>query len=179
MEYLVKILDNSRTAEAILYLMAALLAFQAIVKLIDWFREKWGFVTKAEMHEKQQQESIDCMKKDINQIKHDQENYQKEVRIFQEETVDMRKKVIDALDELKEEMTDSNIVQMRHNIIDFASSVRHQRDFDKESYDFILDNISNYEALIEKTGRKNGKVDAAAKYIRSRYDEYMVNGFPY
>ena len=178
MEYLAKILDSSRTAEMILYLMAALLAFQAIVKLVDWFREKWGFVTKAEMHEKQQQESIDCMKKDINQIKHDQENYQKEVRAFQEETVDMRKKVINALDELKEEMTDSSIVQLRHNILDFSNAIHH-RNYSREQYDFILDNISTYEALIEKTGRKNGKVDAAAKYIRSRYDEYMINGFPY
>ena len=159
MEYLAKILDSSRAAEVILYLMAALLAFQAIVKLIDWFREKWGFVTKSEMHEKQQQESIDCMKKDINQIKLDQENYQKEVRAFQEETVDMRRKVMTEISGLKESV----------------DNMQKKSDMNKAAE--LKDRIGQAYRYYHQIGKINVIEKEALKDLIKAYSQFSDNSF--
>lgn len=72
MDELNQLLSVSNKGEIIVTILAALLFFQLIVKLFDYFKERFGISTNASRREKEQSETIATLKTEVEQIKKDQ-----------------------------------------------------------------------------------------------------------
>ena len=72
MDELSQLLSVSNKGEIIVTILAALLFFQLIVKLFDYFKERFGISTNSSRREKEQSEAITSLKTEVEQIKKDQ-----------------------------------------------------------------------------------------------------------
>lgn len=74
-------------------------------------------------------------------------------------------------------LIDMQIKNYRWEIVDFSSRLSNGGKANKQSYDHILDSYTQYQALLKKLGRENGKTQASMDVIRKKYQEHLENGF--
>ena len=72
MDELEMLLKSPHKFETFVVVIAAILVFQFIIKLIDWFRDRFGITTASSRREKEQSETIITLKTEVEQIKKDQ-----------------------------------------------------------------------------------------------------------
>lgn len=72
MDELEMLLKSPHKFETFVVVIAAILVFQFIIKLVDWFRERFGITTASSRREKEQSETITTLKTEVEQIKKDQ-----------------------------------------------------------------------------------------------------------
>ena len=85
--------------------------------------------------------------------------------------------IMDALDGIKKSMMDDKIERMRYEILDFSNACQ-KREYNKESFDHVLQTYDKYEKILEENHLENGQVDLAVAYVKKRYAEYLESGFP-
>ena len=82
----------------------------------------------------------------------------------------------DLEDKIKE-VSDSNDKneknRIRWEILDFANSCKNSRRHTQDEYKHIIEAHDEYELLLEKTGEKNGFLDAEYEYILKQYTEHQ------
>lgn len=88
------VLESPNKAGIFLTVIAAIVAVQFIVKLIDWFRDRYGFETKNSRREKEQTEAVNTLKAEVTQIKKDQSEIINAVSCLTD-TVNEMKKISD------------------------------------------------------------------------------------
>ena len=81
-----------------------------------------------------------------------------------------------------QEVSNSNdkneIKRLRWEILDFANSCKNGRRHTQDEYKHIIEAHDDYESLLEKTGDKNGFLDAEFDYIMRLYaDRQEKNDF--
>ncbi len=91
---------------------------------------------------------------------------------------DTQDEVLTAIKDIKKEVTDSNIEQMRYSILEFANNLR-RYEYGKEAFDHIMEVHTRYLQVLKDNDMTNGRVDAAMSFINEKYDAFMRNGFPY
>lgn len=170
MDELNQLLSVSDKGEVIVTILAALLFFQLIVKLFDYFKERFGISTNASRREKEQSEKINKIEEETQELKQLQESDHEEMKKFQTN-------IMDALDGIKKAMLDDKIERMRYEILDFGNACQ-KRDYSKENFDHILATYDKYEKILVENHLENGQVDLAIAYIKKRYAEYLESGFP-
>ena len=69
MDELNQLLSVSNKGEIIVTILAALLFFQLIVKLFDYFKERFGISTNASRREKEQSEKINKIEEETKELK--------------------------------------------------------------------------------------------------------------
>ena len=83
------------------------------------------------------------------------------------------KSISQSLGDLKKQMTDHEIDQLRWNILDFANSCRQGKRHTKDEFDHVIRAHTDYLAILQRTGRANGQVDADYRYIEEIYNKCM------
>lgn len=83
------------------------------------------------------------------------------------------KNISQSLGDLKKQMTDHEIDQLRWNILDFANSCRQGKRHTKDEFDHVIRAHTDYLAILQRTGRTNGQVDADYRYIEEIYNKCM------
>lgn len=71
---------------------------------------------------------------------------------------------------------DKQIDDMRHEILDFASSLSSGRKHNRESFGNILRTYQKYERILEENGMENGLVEESIKYIQEVYRDLLKTG---
>lgn len=88
-------------------------------------------------------------------------------------------KKVDNLDakltEHVEESRDGTIKRKRARILQFVEDGMSGKRYTKEAFDFMIMECDEYEAYVEKCGRKNGVIEASIKEIRRRYSDHIHN----
>lgn len=78
-----------------------------------------------------------------------------------------------SLAELKADFLDERLERKRWNIINCSSKLRNGEYVDLEEFNNVFDDYDSYEAIIDKHGLKNGKVEESIKFIREKYQELL------
>lgn len=73
MDAVEQLVNNPNSKEIIIYFIIALIAFQFLIKLWDWFQQRFGIETKFTKHEKEQSNSINELKNEVGSVKRDQD----------------------------------------------------------------------------------------------------------
>ena len=73
MDAVEQLVNNPNSKEIIIYFIIALVAFEFLVRLWDWFQQRFGIETKFTKHEKEQSDSINELKIELGSVKKDQD----------------------------------------------------------------------------------------------------------
>ena len=172
------LLNSSGKAQTFILIITALVAFQFLAKLAEWFIEKYEIETKSMKREKMQTESVHMLEKEVDAIKLEIKEIKDSTAHDTEKRLQFETQVTDALKEIKYEMAKDRIDTLRERILEFGC-VCHTREYSKEAYDNVLRNYDEYESLLKANNMNNGRTEMAISYIRKKYEEYMEKGFPY
>ena len=164
------VLNSPHKAELFLVCVAAIVAVKFVIGLIDWFKERFGISTANSRREQEQSERIAKIEEETDELKELQRTDHEEMKEFQNEIKDM-------LNGIKKSMLDDKIERMRYEILDFGNACQ-KRNYNKESYDHVLQTYDKYVEVLKENDLENGQVDLAITYIKKRYAEYLEKGFP-
>lgn len=97
------------------------------------------------------------------------------------ESNEHRDKIINSISEtlskLTDMMVDSNIENMRWEILNFCSALTSGRKYNKESFNHVISVHEKYEKILEEHNMENGQVTASMEVIMDVYKEKLKNGF--
>lgn len=97
------------------------------------------------------------------------------------ESNEYRDKIINGISEtlskLTDMMVDSNIENMRWEILNFCSALTSGRKYNKESFNHVISVHEKYEKILEENNMENGQVTASMEVIMDVYKEKLKNGF--
>ena len=74
-------------------------------------------------------------------------------------------------------MADKEIDDMRWEILNFSSALTSGRQYNKESFDHVIQIHEKYEKILEENGLENGQVTASMEVIIEVYKEKLKTGF--
>ena len=117
-----------------------------------------------------------CEKMDIENFKNNRIHDREQSFEIQKQLIDAIDNINESLQDMRKESIDREIGQIRWDILKFATDISNGKKMSKESYDFILKLYARYETLLDETGQENGLVDESVKYIKETYHERLVNG---
>lgn len=168
MEVVEQLLKDPHGKELFLYVIGALLAFQFVIKLLDWFQQRFGIETKDSKHEKEQTESIQTLKTDVGILKEKQESF-----------CETQNEIRNSITSLSKSFVEKEVDDMRWDILEFANSLMAGRKYNKEQFDHALAIYSKYQRIIKENDMTNEQVDASMEYVKDKYQEFMRTGFDY
>ena len=160
------VLESPNKVTIFLTVIAAFVAIQFLLKLLDYFTSRFGIETKAGLDKKKTRAEIDAIKAEIDQV-----------RETQKKMLESQDKIIAAVDKLDKREIKNEIERKRYLIIDFANAI-HCRKYDREAYSHVLKTYNEYEQILKDNNMENGEADMAIAFIRKKYAEYMETGFP-
>ena len=85
--------------------------------------------------------------------------------------------VNESLSKLTDMIVDSNIENMRWEILNFCSALTSGRKYNKESFNHVISVHEKYEKILEENNMENGQVTASMEVIMDVYKEKLKNGF--
>ena len=160
------VLESPNKVTIFLTVIAAFVAIQFLLKLLDYFTSRFGIETKAGLDKKKTKAEIDAIKAEMDQV-----------RETQKKMLESQDKLIAAVDKIDKREIKNEIERKRYLIIDFANAI-HCRKYDREAYSHVLKTYNEYEQILKDNNMENGEADMAIGFIRKKYAEYMENGFP-
>lgn len=160
------VLESPNKVTIFLTVIAAFVAIQFLLKLLDYFTSRFGIETKASLDKKKTKTEIDAIKAEMDQV-----------RETQKKMLESQDKIIAAVDKLDKREIKNEIERKRYLIIDFANAI-HCRKYDREAYSHVLKTYNEYEQILKDNNMENGEADMAIAFIRKKYAEYMETGFP-
>ena len=86
-------------------------------------------------------------------------------------------KISQGVEEIKAELLDTKISNMRWEILDFASSLSVGRLPSKEQFDHVITTHGKYEEVLKEHGLTNGLVTSSMEVINEKYKEFLKDGF--
>ena len=97
------------------------------------------------------------------------------------ESNDHRDKMIDhisdSLNKLTKMFVNKEVDDMRWEILNFCSALTSGRQYNKESFDHVIQIHEKYEKVLEEYNMENGQVTASMEVIMDVYKEKLKNGF--
>lgn len=100
-----------------------------------------------------------------------------------EQSLQIQKELTDAigciyktLAEIKKDMSDKDIADLRWIILKFATDLSNGKIASRESYDYIFSCYVRYENVLEENGKTNGLINESIDYIKEKYHEQLQNG---
>lgn len=81
------------------------------------------------------------------------------------------------VDDLEKETDQTRIKDIRFQILEFDNEVTKRKfDYEREAYEHIIYDLHpEYEELLKKYGKVNGKIDRAMQRINQSYDDHVRN----
>lgn len=80
-------------------------------------------------------------------------------------------RVLKRVEALEKSMDDNEKDRIRYEVLDFANSCRNKRKHTKDEFEHIITLQGKYEALLKKTGDRNGVFDEEYEYVRELYKQ--------
>lgn len=97
------------------------------------------------------------------------------------ESNENRDKIIDnisrSLNKLTTMFLNKEIDDMRWEILNFCSALTSGRQYNKESFDHVIQIHEKYEKILEENNMENGRVTASMEVIMDVYKDKLKNGF--
>lgn len=85
--------------------------------------------------------------------------------------------ICEDLKKLTKIVVDKEIDDMRWEILNFSSALTSGRQYNKESFDHVIQIHEKYEKILEENGLENGQVTASMEVIMDVYKEKLRTGF--
>ena len=97
------------------------------------------------------------------------------------ESNEHRDKIINSINNSLNKLTtmfvDKEVDDMRWEILNFCSALTSGRQYNKESFDHVIQIHEKYEEILEQYNMENGRVTASMEVIMDVYKEKLKNGF--
>lgn len=97
------------------------------------------------------------------------------------ESNNYRDKIIDSISDSLNKLTtmfvDKEVDDMRWEILNFCSALTSGRNYNKESFDHVIQIHEKYEKVLEENDMENGRVTASMEVIMDFYKDKLKNGF--
>ena len=90
---------------------------------------------------------------------------------------EFEQKITKSLGDISNSLVSSRIDELRGRILEFSNACS-TRQYNKESFDYILASYDMYEKLLAENNMTNGQTEMAIEYIKKKYAEYQQTGFP-
>lgn len=155
-----------------------IVGFIGVRKLIIEFCNIIGYVTPQKREKEEIKKAMSVITEEVHQLKSEHETDHQASIDYRKKACDQQEEMLKALNELKNDIVQSNIDRMRYELLEFANQCR-TMDRSKESYDHILEIYDKYNEILKKNNLENGRVDAAMTFIKNKYDAYLRDGFPF
>lgn len=159
-------------------LLIVVVGFLAIRKIVLELYNAIGVVPPWKRERDEMNKKISKLDEEMHRIEDEQLKDREKLDSFYGKFTETQSEILGIIKELKTDVVNGNIEQMRFSILNFANEIRN-RDYSKEAYDHIIETYDKYEQILRENGLENGRVDAAIAYIRQKYEEYLKTGFPY
>ncbi len=159
-------------------IFAIIVAFLGVKKIIQQFCESIGYVPPWQREREEMKRAMSVITEEVHQLKNDHDTDHQASIDYRKKACDQQEEMLKALNELKNDIVQSNIDRMRYELLEFANQCR-TMDRSKESYDHILEIYDKYNEILKKNNLENGRVDAAMSFIKNKYDAYLRDGFPF
>lgn len=137
---------------------AILFGVKEIIEIFTYFKKKFRIKTGIEEDKETIEERIAVLEK------HDKWQYGEITKISK------------GVDEIKRQLLDDKIEDMRKTILDFCSSLSSNTP-NKEAFDYIFKIHKRYEKILEDNDMENGQVSTSMEAIEEIYKEKIKNGF--
>lgn len=160
------VLESPNKVTIFLTVIAAFVAIQFLLKLLDYFTSRFGIETKRTLERKKYEYEIDKIKAETSEMK-----------ACQQKIIEAQNKIIDTIDRIDKRELQDEIDHKRWIILDFANAIR-ARVYNREAYSHVLKTYDSYERILKECGLENGEADLAIAFIRKKYQEYQESGFP-
>lgn len=92
-------------------------------------------------------------------------------------TDEMMDNINNTLNKLAIMFVDKEIDDMRWEILNFCSALTSGRQYNKESFDHVIQIHEKYEEILKQNNMENGRVTASMEVIMDVYKEKLKNGF--
>ena len=112
------------------------------------------------------------LERELESIKKEVDDLRSIAKIRDDKCTVFEHDVSDILKEIKDDLLQAQIEEIRYRILDFSCAIQKRR-YTKEFYDNILDIYSRYEVILHKNNLTNGKVEMAIKFIKQKYEECL------
>lgn len=142
----------------ILWFFAVLFGIKEFTELSLYFKKKFRIKTGNEEDKETIEQRIATLEK------HDRWQYGEITKIS---TV---------VSEIREQLLDDKIENMRKTILDFCSSLSNNNP-NKEAFDYIFKVYKKYESILEENDLENGQISTSMEVIEEIYKERIKNGF--
>lgn len=142
----------------ILGFFVMLFAAKEIIEILGYFKKKFRIKTGAD----DDKSSIENRIKTLEN--HDTWQYDEIVKIS------------NGIKEIKSDLFDTKIENMRKTILDFCSLLSGGGKPNRETFQYIFRIYEKYDELLLEHHMKNGVIEESMKYISEKYQEFLSQG---
>lgn len=136
-----------------------LFAVKEAIELIGYFKKKMKITTGEENYRESIEDRISILES------HDKEQ------------ISGIAKISKCVEEIRRQLLDKEIDDIRWEILDFASALSAGRKFSKEQFDHVVSIHQKYDKILEANHMTNGLVDCSMDVILERYEYCLKHGF--
>lgn len=136
-----------------------LFAVKEVIELIGYFKKKMKITTGEENYRESIEDRISILES------HDKEQ------------ISGIAKISKCVEEIRRQLLDKEIDDIRWEILDFASALSAGRKFSKEQFDHVVSIHQKYDKILEANRMTNGLVDCSMDVILERYEYCLKHGF--
>lgn len=143
----------------LLGVLVIMFGVKEIIEIFTYFKKKFRIKTGIESDRETLEERISTLEK------HDEWQYEEITKIS------------NGVDEIKKQLLDKDIEDIRGTILDFGTNLSNGKKYNKEAFDRIIRLYAKYEKLLEQNHMVNGLIAETMKYIMEVYHEKLRTGF--
>lgn len=143
----------------ILGFFALLFAAKEVIEILSYFKKKFRIKTGVETDKETIEQRI------LTLEDHDKWQYGEITKIS------------NGIDDIRKQLLNTEIENIRWEILDFASSLTNKRKFSKEQFEHVISAHERYEKKIKENGLTNGLVASSIEVIKEAYKDCLKNGF--
>lgn len=131
----------------------------------------WGFI---QFLVQRKDNKEDCSKKIIEMIKKLDEKFDEKIAELDNRSIERNERLDKKIDKLDEELTERGIIACRVRILKFLDEILEGWQHSKDSYNQVIQDITNYERYCaEHPLFKNHQAVAAIEHIKADYQERL------
>lgn len=147
-------------------LSAFIAGYEIICKFSEIIKKPIGMA-------KQRKADHELLIKTVNDLKELHNKHEEDTK----QSIRHDEMICEDLKKLTKIVVDKEIDDMRWEILNFSSALTSGRQYNKESFDHVIQIHEKYEKILEENGLENGQVTASMEVIMDVYKEKLRTGF--
>ena len=146
-------------------LSAFIAGYEIICKFSEIIKKPIGMA-------KQRKADHELLIKTVNDLKELHNKHEEDTK----QSIRHDEMICEDLKKLTKIVVDKEIDDMRWEILNFSSALTSGRQYNKESFDHVIQIHEKYEKILEENGLENGQVTASMEVIMDVYKEKLRTG---